>query len=496
MSISRRTFLKGTAGLLAAVGLPGWAIAELTTREGGLSSLGQHILNPPPNDAAGDSFVHLLNRMSFGPTQASLAHARSLGVDKFLDEQLHPEQLDDSNLEQRLAKFTTLKLSGADLLDQQPKSVVAELQQATVLRAMYSTRQLQEVLVDFWGNHFNISVHKHDCKYLKTADDRDVIRPHVLGRFRDLLGASAKSPAMLDFLDNRFNMKGAPNENYGRELMELHTISIDGGYSEQDVEAVARCFTGWTVADGAFKFRPAKHDDSAKTVLGTALPAGRGIEDGEQVLDILARHPSTAHFIALKLCRYFVSDTPSDGLVSNVASVFQQTDGDLRTVVRAILTSPEFAQAQGQKFHRPFDFVIAAARAVGAETDGAALVKRIAALGQPLFAELAPPGYSDVTGAWMNTAGLLGRWNYALALPQGKMPGTMVNADTLLGTASDATSYGQRIVDAVMPGHATTDLPKQLASLLGGQNAPAAQVARRAPVAVGLLLAAPAFQWR
>lgn len=494
MQLTRRTFLKGTAATLASIGLPAWAVEELVRKDQDFSLLQR--LFQQTDGGAPDAAVHLLNRISYGPTASDLARVRQIGINAYIDEQLYPEKIDDSALEQRLAPFSTLNMSGADLLQQKGALVLRELQQATILRARYSRRQLQEVLVDFWSNHFNVFTGKSQCRFLKTLDDREAIRPRVLGKFRDLLGASAKSPAMLVFLDNRLNRKQAPNENYGRELMELHTISVDGGYTEADVEAVARCFTGWTIRDGKFFFAAAQHDQTAKTVLGATIPAGGGIEDGEQVLDLLARHPKTARFIATKLCRRFVADDPPTTLIDRVTATFQSTDGDIRQVVATILRSAEFAAARGQKFRRPNEYIIAAARALGAETDGQPLAQQLRQLGQPFFAAPMPPGYPDVTGAWLNTSGLLGRWNYALGLAGGKQSAVQVDLKPIIGEVTTADAVAQRIVAATLPGYAATDLPAYLARFLGGAQASAQQVQQRAPVAIGLLLAAPIFQRR
>src|ERR687886_707031 len=451
MAVSRRTFVKGTAALLAAVGLPAWAIRELQAH-GELSPLAQHLFRP--TTAPADADVHLLNRITFGATAAEVERVRRIGTEAYLQEQLYPERIDDAAMDARLAGFQTLSMDGASLLQQ----VQQELMQATVLRALYSRRQLQEVLVDFWSNQFNVFIGKQQCRFFKTLDDRDAIRPHVLGRFRDLLGASAKSPAMLVFLDNRLNRKQAPNENYGRELMELHTLSVDGGYTEQDVQAVARCFTGWTIKDGAFFFAPRQHDTTAKTVLGTEIPAGGGIEDGEHVLDLLARHPQTAHFIALKLCRRFVADVPPPTLVDRVAGVFRSSDGDLRAVVAAIIHAPEFGASGGQKFRRPVDWVFAVARATGAETDGKTLAQQLRGLAQPLFGEASPPGYPDVASAWTTTSGLLGRWNFALTLARGGLKDVKVDLGTITGDAHDAQMAAERLVAALVPGQSATEL--------------------------------------
>ncbi len=497
MALSRRTFLKGSAALLAAVGLPAWAVAELHAH-GKPTVLAQQLFSRI-GLVPSDPVVHVLNRTSFGPTTAEVARVRQMGMDAYLEEQLHPEAIDDSAVDRQLAQFTTISMSSADLLAQgqeQAQQIVSELRQATMLRALASRRQLQEVLVDFWSNHFNVFIGKDQCRFLKPVDDRETIRPHILGSFRDLLGASAKSPAMLTFLDNRQNRKQAPNENYARELMELHTLSVDGGYTEADVEAVARCFTGWTVKDGTFYFAPNQHDRTAKTVLGTTIPAGGGIEDGERVLDLLAQHPHAAQFITTKLCRRFVADQPPQSLVDHVAEVFQSTGGDLRQVTAAILHSPEFTASSGQKFRRPFEYIVAAARALGVQTPAEPLLQQCALLDQAIFGAQSPPGYPDVAPAWMNTAGLVGRWRYALALAGGKLKDTPVDLGPLVQGATSPQDRAQRLVAALLPGYSETPLPTQLAKLFAAPKLSPQQLKQRTAVAAGLLMAAPIFQWR
>ncbi|MDQ2687585.1 MAG: DUF1800 domain-containing protein, partial [Armatimonadota bacterium] len=356
--------------------------------------------------------------------------------------------------------------------------------EAKTLRAVDSQRQLQEVLVDFWSNHFNIDVRKASCGILKIADDRDAIRPHVLGKFRDLLGASAKSPAMLVYLDNfqstsdtpggmlarrRARPAAAPakkkrgglNENYGREIMELHTLGVDGGYTQKDVTEVARCFTGWSIgqgdaggrrgrlpgggkygAVGTFHFYPALHDDGAKVVLGHVIPAGGGITDGEKVLDILASNPATMRHLSTELCLRFVSDTPPPLLIDKCVTTWKRTDGDLREVVRTIVTSPEFyaPAAYRSKIKSPFEYAVSSIRALGGVyrpssapqgrgaalnikppkgggfmyLDTTSLVGQIGTMGQPLFQYQAPTGYPEDSKKWVSSGALISRMNYAL----------------------------------------------------------------------------------
>ena len=279
------------------------------------------------------------------------------------------------------------------------------------------------MLTDFWFNHFNVDARKGPDRFLVTAYERDVIRPRVLGKFRELLGAVAHSPAMLYYLDNQLSTRRGLNENYARELMELHTLGVDGGYTQRDVAEVARAFTGWTIdrprQGGGFRFDPRLHDDGEKIVLGHRIKAGGGMRDGEKVLDILAEHPSTARFIATKLVRRFVSDTPPRSLVDRAAARFRETRGDLREVMRTILTSPEFLSPDvfGAKVKTPFDFVVSAERSLDADvTDAMPLVRTMQQLGMPLYQCQPPTGYKDTTDAWVNTGALVARMNVALQL--------------------------------------------------------------------------------
>ena len=343
-----------------------------------------------------------------------------------------------------------------------PAQVVArDLQESKILRAVYSNRQLDEVLADFWFNHFNVFMDKGADSYLTTEYERDAIRPHVLGKFRDLLEATAKSPAMLFYLDNWQSVgpnapqlpRGGPNaqrrglnENYGRELLELHTLGVDGGYTQKDVTEVARCFTGWSIdrpqLGGTFRFAPRLHDNGEKAVLGVTIPAGGGEKDGEKVLDIVAHHPATARFISKKLAQRFVADDPPVALVERMARTFLKTDGDIRAVMETMLESKEFWSegAYRSKMKSPLEVVVSAVRSSNANVDFAtALVNQVAQLGEPLYRKQEPTGYSNSSREWMNTAGLMARMNFALQLSGNKVPGVKVDtpaggADTALGS--------------------------------------------------------------
>lgn len=327
-----------------------------------------------------------------------------------------------------------------------PQEVVArDLAEGKLLRAVYSNRQLEEILVDFWFNHFNIYLDKGADRYLVTSYERDVIRPRVLGKFRNLLEATAKSPAMLFYLDNWQSVANSTgragrrrnglNENYGRELLELHTLGVDGGYTQKDVTEVARCFTGWTIKQpqlgGEFTFNPKQHDDGEKIVLGVKIPAGGGIKDGEKVLDILSRSPATARFISRKLAIRFVADEPPESLVDRMAQTFLKSDGDLRAVMKTMFESKEFWSegAYRSKMKSPLEMVASAVRAVSGDVDFAfALTNQVAQLGEPLYRKQEPTGYSNSGQEWMNSAGLLARMNFALNLADNRVPGVKVES--------------------------------------------------------------------
>jgi uncharacterized protein (DUF1800 family) len=329
-----------------------------------------------------------------------------------------------------------------------PQQVVAyDLLDSKMLRAVESTRQLAEELDDFWFNHFNVFYEKGSDRFLIPQYEREAIRPHVLGQFRDLLEATAKSPAMLFFLDNfesvrpdidandkKRKVKRGLNENYGRELMELHTLGVNGGYTQKDVTEVARCFTGWGIQEprkgGGFFYNDKLHDKGEKIVLGHVIAAGGGIDDGEQVLDILARHPSTAHFISKELAQHFVADNPPESLVNRMAQTFRSTNGSIREVMKTMLNSKEFWSegAYRAKLKSPFEMVASSARALDAHViDGWALANQVGTLGEPLYRKLEPTGYSNLSSEWVNSAALLGRMNFALQLAQNHVESVKVD---------------------------------------------------------------------
>lgn len=572
------------AALLLPFTLPAQA------RRGGTSATATRELT------ATEQVLHALNRLAYGPRPGDVERVRTMGVDRWVAEQLAPDRIDDGAIDAVLARYETLRAPQGELarlyesvrrarqaqlrtaakegdslskrdarreaLADDPQlrdaarraqRVGAELQSAKLARAVASQRQLDEVMVDFWENHFSVFAGKGVTRFYLTEYDRDVIRPNAMGKFRDLLGAVAKSPAMLFYLDNwqsradslhptlaQAGGRGAAggaqrealqramrpdgtidpsrlprglrrrwermpaeqrerlqngmrqaaqrrpsglNENYARELLELHTLGVDGGYTQQDVIDVARALTGWTFQprDGSgFTFRPQLHDAGAKTVLGHRLSAGRGIEDGEQVLDIVARHPATARFIARKLAVRFVSDTPPAALVERVAARFRATDGDIRETLRALFESPEFwsRPAYRAKVKTPFEVVASALRAVNAAPDTTPFsAQAVARLGQPIFGRQTPDGWPDRADAWMNTGAILNRINFGLAVAGGRLPGARLAQWPAFATLQGASRTQQvdGVVSALLGGDAS---PVTREVLTNGENPLLARLAK------------------
>lgn len=395
--------------------------------------------------------AHTLNRLAFGPRPGDVERVRKMGADRWIEQQLHPERIDDKAVEERLKGYETLSMSSADLLAKyyrpivearkaeeelqplrrQAQKVVAELSAQRIIRAAESERQLNEVMVDFWMNHFNVFAGKGIDRFLLTSYERDTIRPHIWGRFEDLLMATAKSPAMLFYLDNARSHKGGVNENYAREIMELHTVGVDGGYTQKDVTELARALTGWSLArPGAqFRFRPMQHDRGAKTILGVKLPPNGGVEEGERMIRFLAAHPSTARHIAYKLAQRFVADDPPRALVDRVARRFTETRGDLRETVRAVITSAEFndPRYRGVKTKSPFEYAVSAIRAVDGEVRNPLPVARtLRQMGEPLYFAEPPTGFSDAAEEFRGSGALVERINFATALASNRLPGVRV----------------------------------------------------------------------
>src|SRR5579864_8033695 len=395
-----------------------------------------------------------------------------------------------------------------------PQAVIThDLMEAKLLRAVYSPRQLEEVLTDFWYNHFNVLLDKGADRYLVGSYERDVIRPHVLGNFKDLLMETAQSPAMLFYLDNfqsvdpvaagrmqqRFGAQQAKqrrglNENYARELMELHTLGVDGGYTQHDVTEVARCFTGWSIRapreGSGFVFREGVHDNGPKVVLGHKIPAGGGIKDGLKVLDILAHHRSTARFISTKLAMRFVADNPPPSLIDKMAQTFQKKDGDLRAVMETMFNAPEFWSegAYRVKLKSPLEMVASAVRALGADVDFSfALNQQLVQLGQPLYRKQEPTGYSNSGAEWVNSAALLARMNFAVALAANRIPGVKVDASRF-GDVENTSQIARALMLPQLSNASRAAIDAGLEAKPGQNPKPM--------VIAGLMLGSPDFQRR
>lgn len=497
MQTSRRDFLKlaGTA-LAGSAMTAGWAQA-IAAAQGSV-----------PGGSTPDPALHLLNRVTYGPRPEDVENIRQMGTDAWLEAQLAPETIDDPAGDEIMRQLPILSMDrravhslGFD------GRVHLAVTQGMIMRAVYSERQLHERMVEFWTDHFNVPAEElaHDLVIMH----RDVIRRHALGRFRDLVLGTAQSPAMLTYLDQAFSSREHPNENYARELMELHTLGVAGGYTEADVQAAARALTGWTIQNGTatgFYFDPEMHDTDPKTVLGHELPADRGIEDGLHLISLLVNHPSTAHFVCRKLCVRFVSDTPPDSLIESSARVWRETSGEIVPVLRHILTSPEFYASAGQKLRRPLDFFIGVLRVTGTRYLNEWLMhEHLADLAQPPYGWNPPNGYPDVAGAWLSSSGLLARWNIAMSLTHNAWSepdsGMVARLDRLIDSPSTA---GELVAQAARRVFGTTPPPDALAPFIAfvsdgaGDSQPVtpAMLSSKLGTLFGLLFASPQYQWR
>jgi uncharacterized protein (DUF1800 family) len=463
-----------------------------------------------------------------------------------------------------LAGLTPQQRETVIALDNPQGLVSYEVQSGKLLRAVYSDRQLEEVLTDFWFNHFNVYIAKGADRYQITSYERDVIRPHVLGKFKDLLVATAQSPAMLFYLDNwqsegpnsqaatgrapqanaqrrgsngpfgprrvayptprpqtpattnggqanQAKRRNGLNENYARELMELHTLGVNGGYTQQDVTEVARVFTGWTLQEprdgGGFVFKPKLHEPGTKKVLGHKIKEN-GEKEGLQVLDILAHNPSTAHFISLKLAKRFVSDDPPPVLVDAMAKTFRKTDGDLREVMRTMLQSQEFwaPESYRAKVKTPFEYVVSALRATDADvTETQPLLNTLNQMGMQIYGMQPPTGYSTSADTWVNSAALLDRMNFALSLANNRIGGTHIDVTRLLpqqvpsdasGGPEDPYASQAKLEQILLDGDVSPQTHQTIEREI--LNAASSGSGRQPPATttVALLLGSPEFQRR
>lgn len=454
----------------------------------------------------------LLGRISYGVRADELERAESIGYKAWVYEQLELGEDADAELEATLAGLLpTLAMSSTQLaaLFAQPQTraqALRELQTATIARALYSRRQLFQMMVGFWSDWFNIYQPDGLLLVLKTLDDRDVVRAHAFGRFRDILGASARSPAMLIYLDNYLNGREGINENYARELLELHTLGVGGGYDENDVVDVARCFSGWSLQPGsaAFTFRNAWHDIGAKRVLGVDIPAGGGISDGEAVLDLLAAHPSAATYFATRLTRRFVSDSPDPALVADVAARFATSGGDIRVTLRTLLLHPLASRLGAAKTRRPQEYVLGLLRALYARPDEGGLrlvADALQGLAHLPFFWPAPNGYPDVAGYWVNSNAMLNRWNFALdALTGEQAAGLRIPWASHLRGVGGADALAARVLSffpAVQAVSGAEAYWSEVArDLLAQGSGDAGAIQSAAPLLAALMAASEAFQWR
>jgi uncharacterized protein (DUF1800 family) len=498
-----------------------------------------------------DSARHALNRLAYGPRPGEVDRVAAMGVMHWIDQQLDPSRLPDRVLAGREREFRILATDDAELAQmvreqrqqrirrQQERDsgmmmgpgnqgdqtgerlrIAAQLQQLAVVRAVLSERQLQEVMSDFWLNHFNVYWAKGADRFYMASYVEQVIRPRALGKFEDLLVATAQSPAMLFYLDNwesvapgaappavargfvpdslRRRLPTGPNENYARELLELHTLGVDGGYTQQDVIEVARVLTGWSIArpaqGGHFQFNGWAHDFGAKTVRGVRYPAGHGMDEGLRLLHLLAMDPATMRHVSHQLCARFVTDDPPDGCVDDAVHAWRETNGDMREVVRAILRSPDFwaPRAVRAKVKTPLEFVVSAVRAVGGDPDSTPrLAQVVTLLGQPLFLEPSPAGYPESQDEWVNSGALLYRMNAAVALAAGRLPGVAMALEGLVPHIADPDSLIDAVDDRLLGGGVlTTHTRDVLRQQLADVRDPV--VARS--LAVGLALGGPDFQ--
>jgi hypothetical protein len=443
--------------------------------------------------------VKLVRRITQGFSQTEYNLALSMGYSGYLEYHLnHLAISEDPSLTTKLSGLSTLNMTAYQILQLVNQGqAVAELSEACIQRAVYSKRQLFERMVEFWTDHFTIDIAKEIDRALKPVDDRLVIRANALGTFPALLSASAHSPAMLYYLDNQDSIAGNPNENYARELMELHTMGVDGGYTQQDVENVARCFTGWTLVPprgantlaGTFTFNPAVHDNGQKTVLGHVIPGGGGQIDGETVLNILIDHPSTARYISKKLCSWLLQENPPQSIVNDVAATYTATRGDIRAMIRTCLKASTLAEA-APKYKRPFHHAVSAMRALPTTMNLTQAVRQhLLGSGHHPYFWPTPDGYPDKLDYWVGL--VLPRWNFGASLLNGNLNATSVNTTAFFAGTSTAEQMADKINAAMFGG----ELPQAERDRIRDYLLPDPPTASRKQEAIGLAIGAPSFQW-
>lgn len=470
---------------------------------GALSAMwaGAAAMADPPREVSADVDPNallnkLVRRITLGLNPAETTRAAQLGYSGYLEYQLNANAIDDSANESTLALLTTLTMTPLQLNPVADSQISNELTEATIRRSVFSQRQLFQRMVEFWTDHFNIDINKAPCTKLKTVDDRAVIRTHALGTFPVLLDASAHSPAMLGYLDNQLSTAAAPNENYAREIMELHTLGVDGGYTQQDVIEVAKCFSGWgfqplrdtNPAAGEFLFTSSRHTSGTKTVLGNVITAG-GINDGLAVLDILAHHPNTARFIAKKLCTWFLGDATRQSIINSVAATYTSTNGDLKAMIRTIL-KPEHLFDAALRYKRPYHHFVSALRALPTTITSTSTIRGLlGAAGHRPFFWATPDGYPDNIDYWVGY--IIPRWNFGASLMNNNISGLSVNSTEFAGADTDANVLADKINIALFGGEMSTVdrnrvrdymLPNPVSNL-------------RLREGIGLAIGSPGFQW-
>jgi uncharacterized protein (DUF1800 family) len=441
----------------------------------------------------------LVDRITFGTTPEELALARTLGYNGYIEYHLDHLSIVDTVADAKIAPLLTLNQAYSALVPQAAQFVINELIEAALYRAIYSKRQLFERVVEMWTDHFNIDI--QTARYYKPADDRAVIRANALGTFPTLLTASAQSPAMLYYLNNDVSTASNPNENYARELMELHTLGVNGGYTQTDVQQVARCLTGWTIwsasagptLQGTFRYNNNNHNQSAKTVLGTSIPANGGQQDGFTVLNLLANHPSTAQYIAFKMCRQFLGYNVAQSIVNQVASTYTSTGGDIKAMLRVVL-KPEHIAAAQPKLKRPFHHFVSAMRQVGANVVSTSSIRsRLGEAGHIPYSWLTPDGYPDKVGHWGGN--MIVRWNFGASMMNGvngSITGVTVDTPAFF---SGATTVDQMIarIDERLFGSRMNPVDRERIRQYLSQTTP--ELAARQRESLGLAIASPSYQW-
>jgi uncharacterized protein (DUF1800 family) len=500
MKASRRSFLRlaGLASMTASLSGCERITSEISNRmDSGMPE------SLPADMAAStiDPIFHLLSRAGFGPRPGEVEQAKAQGAGAWLEQQLEPDKIDDGVCTFRSRRFETMHLDPGTCYEFKKPVLRDELIRYSLLRAIYSKRQLFENMVEFWSDHLNIYIEKGDCVYLKGADDRKVVRAHALGKFHDLIRQSATSPAMLVYLDGNENKvvgaDGIPNENYARELLELHTLGIHGGYKQDDVFEIGRCLSGWRLHSpwqrAVVYFDETCHDQGEKHVLGQVIPAGGGAEDLERVIAITCDHPSTARHIATKLVQRFVADEPPASLVAKVAAAFTRSGGDIKSMLRTVFHSEEFARCRGNKFKRPVRYIVSALRMLDADTYAhTALLQYLIRMGQEPYQHPTPDGYCDIASHWCGN--LLWRWNFALALPANRIKGVAVPLSKLasaLGETERSALSPARLFSYLVGRGATSKELLALEQYVGGTLHLSDMTKSEL---VGLVLASPAFQ--